>query len=124
MLAMPESALISRLPEKPRRVELLVSCLTLFWSSCLWLWPVEQAGCAWIEVSGCFTAISLARAPVECVAGAGDSTLLLLGVVGVVAVRLMATGYSGRGRLTVCSVNLAKLAGAARGVGRTLQGER
>lgn len=59
----------------------------------------------------------------ECVAGAGDSTLLLLGVVGVVAVRLMATGYSGRGRLTVCSVNLAKLAGAARGVGRTLQGK-
>lgn len=56
----------------------------------------------------------------ECVVGTGDCTLLLLGVVGVVAVRLMATGYSGRGRLTVCSVNLAKLAGAARGVGRTL----
>lgn len=50
-------------------------------------------------------AVSLALAPVECV-GTGDWTLLL-GVVGVVAVRLIATGYSGLGRLTVCRVNLA-----------------
>jgi len=78
-----------------------------------------------MEVKGCCLDVvgtSLALAPVACV-GNGDWTLLL-GVVGVVAVRLMATGYSGRGKLTVCNVNLAKLAGAARGVGRTLKRER
>ena len=36
----------------------------------------------------------------------GDGDIMLLGVVGVVVMlRLMATGYSGFGRLTVCNVN-------------------
>lgn len=46
--------------------------------------------------------------------------MLLPGVVGVVAPTLMATGNSGLGKLTVCRVNFEKLAGGARGVGRTL----
>ena len=48
--------------------------------------------------------MSLALAP-ELATDGGEK--VLLGVVGVVADKLMATGNSGLGRLTVCKVNLA-----------------